>query len=87
MLIRNEIGSDIAKIRMIVTEAMMLLAQATGTEAEIIDRLRSRCRGAARIGDPGYYARFGFESFPGLRVGACPPQFALALPFTTALSA
>ncbi|MCE8419741.1 N-acetyltransferase [Rhodovulum sulfidophilum] len=148
MLIRNEVGSDATMIRRIVTEAMQLLPQATGTEADIIDRLRrddalilslvaedrgeavgylavsmsrigaesgwgligplavlpsrhgegfgsalmaeairrlrSTCKGAALVGDPGYYARFGFRSYPGLRVGDCPPQFVQALPFDAA---
>jgi len=41
MLIRNETESDIPRIRRIVTAAMQLLPQATGTEAEIVDRLRA----------------------------------------------
>ncbi|MBR3372283.1 MAG: N-acetyltransferase [Rhodobacteraceae bacterium] len=40
MLIRNETANDIAEIRTVVTEAMTMLAQSTGTEAQIIDRLR-----------------------------------------------
>ncbi|MTH62044.1 GNAT family N-acetyltransferase [Paracoccus litorisediminis] len=145
MLIRNETGSDRPAISEVVTEAMKLLPQATGTEAAIIDRLRTDnalslslvaedggeligylapsnarigavsgwgligplavhpsrhgqgigsalmaeallrlwaiCKGAALVGDPGYYARFGFRAFPQLRVGDCPPQFVQALPF------
>jgi len=145
MLIRNEIGSDRSAIRKVVTEAMKLLPQATGTEATIVDRLRAdnalslslvaedggepigylaasnarigavpgwgligplavlpsrhgqgigsalmaeallrlreSCKGAALVGEPGYYGRFGFRAFPQLRVGDCPPQFVLALPF------
>lgn len=145
MLIRNEIASDVDAIRAVVTEAMKLLPQASGTEADIIDRLRAadglslslvaedrgevvgylaasdarigaepdwgligplavlpsrhgegigsalmaeailRLRasriGAALVGDPGYYGRFGFRAFPKLRVGDCPPRFIQALPF------
>lgn len=41
MLIRNETESDIPVIRRIVTEAMLTLPQSTGTEADIVDRLRA----------------------------------------------
>jgi len=145
MRIRSEIDSDIPAIRRVVTEAMLLLAQSTGTEADIVDRLRAddaltlslvaedqgevvgylaaspgrigadgdwgvigplavtpsrhgegigsalmaeaieRLRaagkGAALVGDPGYYGRFGFRSFPGLTVGEIPGKFVQALPF------
>ncbi|MFQ6777581.1 N-acetyltransferase [Cereibacter sphaeroides] len=145
MLIRNEVADDLPAIRAVVTEAMTKLAQSTGTEAQIIGRLRedkalalslvaedgsrvvgylaasqarigaqdgwgligplavvpSRHRqgigsalmatairqlratfqGAVLVGDPGYYGRFGFRSYPGLVVGAVPPEYVLALPF------
>ena len=145
MRIRPERAGDVAQIRTVVTEAMRLLPQASGTEAEIIERLRAegalrlglvaeeagavvgylaasearigvesgwgligplavtparhrqgigqalmrgalarlrrRCKGAVLVGDPGYYARFGFRAGAGLTVGACPPRFILALPF------
>lgn len=145
MLIRNEADGDVAAIRAIVTEAMRMLPQATGTEADIVDalrsddalllslvaedrgepvgylaasmarigtdggwgligpvavlpsrhgegigsalmveavrRLRATCKGAALVGDPGYYGRFGFRASPGLGVGDCPPRFVQALPF------
>ena len=48
---------------------------------EAIFRLRASCKGAALVGDPGYYARFGFRAFPKLRLGDCPPRFVQALPF------
>lgn len=41
MLIRNEIAIDIPAIRGVVTEAMRMLKQASGTEAAIVDRLRA----------------------------------------------
>ncbi len=41
MLIRSEIDRDLPAIRSVVTEAMKLLPQSTGTEADIIDRLRA----------------------------------------------
>lgn len=145
MLIRDENVGDIAAIRHVVTEAMNLLAQATGTEADIVEklradnalslslvaevegevigylaasaasvgaqrgwglvgpvavlparhgqgigtalmkealhRLRSTSRGAALVGDPAYYRRFGFRAFPHLTVAGCPPEVVLALPF------
>ncbi|MGY6633204.1 MAG: GNAT family N-acetyltransferase [Alkalilacustris sp.] len=145
MLIRNEVDGDAVAIRAVVTEAMKLLPQATGTEAAIVDRLRADnalslslvaedggavvgylaasdarigdvtgwgligpvavlpsrhgegigsalmteairrlragCKGAALVGDPGYYGRFGFRAFPGLRLGDVPPRFVQALPF------
>ncbi|WP_116131615.1 GNAT family N-acetyltransferase [Tropicimonas sp. IMCC34043] len=145
MLIRNEIDIDVSAIRTVVTEAMKLLPQASGAEADIIDRLRAddalslslvaedrgdvvgylaasgarigavsgwgligplavlparhgqgigsalmaeallqlraRCKGAALVGDPGYYGRFGFRAYPQLQVDGCPPRFVQALPF------
>lgn len=41
MLIRNEIDGDAPAIRRIVTEAMKLLPQSSGAEADIVDRLRA----------------------------------------------
>lgn len=145
MRIRNEIAADAPAIGRLVTEALRLLPQATGTEAAIVERLRAEgaltlslvaeergeaigylaasaarignrdgwgligplvvlpsrhrqgigsalmaealrrlrttCRGAALVGDPGYYVRFGFRAFPGLGVAGCPPEVVLALPF------
>ncbi|MEA4837504.1 MAG: N-acetyltransferase [Rhodospirillaceae bacterium] len=48
---------------------------------EALRRLRQTCRGAALVGDPAYYGRFGFRSFPGLSVAGCPPEVVQALPF------
>ncbi|MGH2339853.1 GNAT family N-acetyltransferase [Segnochrobactraceae bacterium EtOH-i3] len=145
MQIRTETPGDIDAIARVVTEAMRLLPQATGTEAAIVDRLRAdagfllslvaedqgevvgylaaspgragrqagwgiigplavapvrhgqgigsalmtealrrlraTCRGAALVGDPGYYTRFGFRTFPGLKVTGCPPEVVQAVPF------
>lgn len=53
----------------------------TALMAEALRRLRETSRGAALVGDPAYYGRFGFRSFPGLTVGALPPEVVLALPF------
>lgn len=145
MIIRDETPGDAPEIARVVTEAMRLLPQATGTEAAIVERLRAAgalmlslvaedggrvighlaasaarigtadgwgligplavlparhrqgvgsalmmealrrlrlgCRGAALVGDPGYYGRFGFRSFPSLFVPGCPPEVVQALPF------
>ena len=48
---------------------------------EAIQRLRAGSKGAALVGDPGYYGRFGFRAFPGLRLGDVPARFVQALPF------
>ena len=38
--------------------------------------------GCVLVGDPGFYARFGFKSYPQLTHEGVPQQFVLALPFT-----
>lgn len=145
MLIRNETTTDVPAIGRLVTEAMLMLPQSTGTEAHIVEKLRAEdalalslvaeeegevigylaasaarigeqggwgligplavlpsrhrqgigtalmaeallrlrtiSRGAALVGDPTYYGRFGFQSFPGLSVAGCPPEVVQALPF------
>lgn len=145
MLIRNETVDDIPAIRRLVTDALKMLAQSTGTEAGIVDRLRAEGalalslvaeeegeiigyvaasaarvgpqdgwgligplavrparhrqgvgtalmaealgrlrathRGAALVGDPAYYGRFGFRAFPDLGVAGIPPEVVQALPF------
>ncbi|PWR19741.1 GNAT family N-acetyltransferase [Zavarzinia compransoris] len=145
MLIRNETAGDVPAIGRLVTEALRVLAQSTGTEAGIVEklraqgalalslvaeaagevigylaasparigtqdgwaligplavlpsrqrqgigtalmaealrRLRATGRGAALVGDPTYYGRFGFRAFPGLGVAGCPPEVVQALPF------
>lgn len=145
MLIRNETANDIPAISRLVTEAFLTLAQSSGTEASIVEklraegalalslvveekgevvgylaasvarigkqdgwgligpiavspsrqrqgigtalmaealrRLRATSRGAALVGDPAYYGRFGFRTFPGLGVAGCPPEVVQALPF------
>lgn len=145
MLIRDETAGDMRAISRLVTEAMKMLAQSSGTEAAIVEalradgalvlslvaeeegevlgylaasaarignqdgwalvgplavlpsrhhrgigtalmaealrRLRTTNRGAALVGDPGYYGRFGFRAFPELGVAGCPPEVVQALPF------
>ena len=47
-----------------------------------LDRLRQAgWRGAALVGEPGYYGRFGFAAFAGVTVTGCPPQYVLVKPF------
>jgi putative acetyltransferase len=145
MLIRYETADDVPAISRLVTEALLMLAQSTGTEASIVEALRAEgalalslvaeeegevvgylaasaarvgtqdgwaligplvvspsrhrqgigtalmaealrqlrgtSRGAALVGDPAYYGRFGFRAFPGLSVTGCPPEVVQALPF------
>ena len=40
-------------------------------------------RGCVLVGDPGYYSRFGFKSYPDLVHQGVPQEFFLALPFNT----
>jgi putative acetyltransferase len=48
---------------------------------EAIRRMQAGCKGAARVGAPGYHGRFGFRAYPGLRLADVPPRFVQALPF------
>jgi putative acetyltransferase len=145
VLIRDENVADAPAISRVITEAMLLLPQASGSEARIVERLRegdalmhslvaeeagevighlavsaarigreegwgligpvavqparhrhgvgsalmhealrrlrATSRGAALVGNPGYYGRFGFRSFPGFGIAGFPPEVVLALPF------
>lgn len=36
--------------------------------------------GCVLVGDPAFYGRFGFTTFPGLAYAGVPPQYVLALP-------
>ena len=40
--------------------------------------------GAVIVGDPGYYARFGFAARDGLTAAGVPDAYVLALPFADA---
>ena len=42
MLIRNETASDIPAISRVVTQALLMLPQSTGTEAGIVEKLRAQ---------------------------------------------
>jgi putative acetyltransferase len=145
MLIRNETAGDIRAINRVVTDALKTLAQSTGTETGIVEKLRAdnaltlslvaedegevigylaasmakigkqdgwgligplavlplrhrqgigtalmtvalrRLRaispGAALVGDPAYYGRFGFRAFPELGIAGFPSEVVQALPF------
>lgn len=49
---------------------------------EALDRLRaSGAKGAVLVGDPGYYARFGFTARPGLTAEGIPQPYVQALDF------
>lgn len=41
-------------------------------------------RGCVLVGDPGYYSRFGFGTFPDLSYAGVPHEYVLGLPFTEA---
>lgn len=50
---------------------------------EALQRLReNRAAGIVLVGDPGFYGRFGFGTFPKLIYPGVPDQYVLALPFT-----
>lgn len=49
---------------------------------EGLSRLQARgARGCALVGDPGYYARFGFRNHPALVHDGVPQVFFVVLPF------
>lgn len=65
-------------------------AQRHGIGAALIGAALARLRdqgagGCVVLGDPGYYARFGFEVVPGLRLDGVPPAYFMALRFHGAL--
>jgi putative acetyltransferase len=41
-------------------------------------------RGCVLVGEPAFYRRFGFRTYPGLTVDGVPPGYVLALPFADA---
>jgi putative acetyltransferase len=47
--------------------------------------LRARqASGCVLVGDPGYYSRFGFSTFPDLAYEGVPHEYMLGLPFADA---
>jgi putative acetyltransferase len=50
-----------------------------------LSELRVRhANGCVLVGDPGYYSRFGFRTFPDLAYEGVPHEYVLGLPFTDA---
>ena len=47
--------------------------------SELRTRLASGC---VLVGDPGFYSRFGFSTFPDLSYAGVPHEYVLGLPFT-----
>jgi putative acetyltransferase len=50
-------------------------------DAALADLRARGLAGAVLVGDPGFYARFGFAARPGLTVPGIPDAYVLALPF------
>ncbi|NTW29140.1 MAG: N-acetyltransferase [Coriobacteriia bacterium] len=47
-----------------------------------LDELRARgASGCVLVGDPEFYGRFGFRSYPGLTYEGVPSEYVLCLPF------
>ncbi|WP_243311373.1 GNAT family N-acetyltransferase [Fundidesulfovibrio agrisoli] len=60
--------------------------QGRGVGSALVREALARMRGAGAsgvvlVGDPGYYARFGFLSLPGLGYPGVPGQYVLAVSF------
>ena len=69
--------------------AVLPARQRAGIGGALIDTglARLRAQGAAGcvvLGDPAYYARFGFAPHPGLRFDGVPPEYFMALAFAGA---
>lgn len=61
--------------------------QGQGMGRQLIDAVLSRLRaqgaaGCVVLGDPAYYARFGFRAWPQLRLPDVPAEYFQLLPFT-----
>ena len=66
--------------------AVMPSHQRTGIGRQLVDAVLSRLRaqgaaGCVVLGDPAYYARFGFRAWPQLRLPGVPAEYFQALPF------
>jgi putative acetyltransferase len=49
---------------------------------EGLSRLKAlKANGCVLVGDPVYYARFGFKNYPGIEHEGVPSEYVLALPF------
>lgn len=51
-------------------------------EAGLARMRAAGAKGCVLVGDPGYYARFGFRTVPGLSYDGVPDAYVLALPFS-----
>ncbi|MBN2406040.1 MAG: N-acetyltransferase [Coriobacteriia bacterium] len=52
-----------------------------------LEELRTRhASGCVLVGDPGYYSRFGFSTFPDLSYEGVPHEYVLGLSFSAAIS-
>lgn len=70
MLIRNEVPGDIPAIGRVVTEAMRLLPQATGTEARIVEKLRESGAFTLSLVAEDEGAVIGYLAASAARIGA-----------------
>lgn len=70
MLIREERPTDIPAISRIVTEAMRMLAQATGTEASIVEALRAEGELALSLVAEEEGAPVGYLAASAAQIGA-----------------
>jgi putative acetyltransferase len=69
--------------------AVLPSAQGRGTGSALMEsglaELRARnASGCVLVGDPGYYSRFGFSTFPDLSYVGVPHEYVLGLSFTEA---
>jgi len=69
--------------------AVLPALQGQGVGSALVEsglaELRSRhAVGCVLVGDPGYYRRFGFSTFPDLTYEGVPHEYVLALPFAEA---
>lgn len=46
---------------------------------------KRKAAGCVLVGEPEYYARFGFRAYPELMLPGVPPQYLLAIPFGGAI--
>jgi putative acetyltransferase len=69
--------------------AVMPGAQGRGVGSALVESGLAKLRtlsasGCVLVGDPGYYSRFGFGTFPDLSYVGVPHEYVLGLPFTEA---
>ena len=53
-------------------------------ESGLADLRARHASGCVLVGDPGFYSRFGFSTFPDLAYGGVPHEYVLGLAFTDA---